>query len=123
MRSRPLSVTVAALLLALLSLTGFPVFWESLFPVEEPPPAFIIYASIILGIVGFVITVGLWLLKRWSFLATLIVVVLNIILGMPAVIDGPTPTIRALVALTIVIAVLILVLVALPTSRRALTAS
>src|SRR5215213_3875853 len=119
MRSRPLPVTVATNLFVLLSLSNFPFLWELSFPGVEEPPAFIIYAGIVLGLVGLVIAVGLWLLKRWSFLATLIVAVLNVLLAAPGVVEAPLPEIRALVAVTVLVAILIIVLMLLPSSRRA----
>jgi hypothetical protein len=42
MRSRPQAVTVAAILLVLLSLFDLPWPWMLLFPGTEEPPAFVI---------------------------------------------------------------------------------
>jgi hypothetical protein len=120
MRSRPTPVTVAAILLVLLSLTNFPWPWSFLFPGVEEPPAFIIYGGVVLGIVGLIVVVGLWQLKRWSFWATQAVSVLNILLAAPGIFEAPTPTLRAVIAVTAVVALVIMALVALPVSRRAL---
>ena len=89
MRSRPLPVTVAAILLVLLSLEDLPFPWLLLFPGVEQPPAFIIYSGIVLTIVGFVAAVGLWMLKKWSYWATIVICVLNFLLG--AVKGNPEP--------------------------------
>src|SRR5215204_5352469 len=121
MRSRPLPVTVAAILLVLLSLFDFPWSWMLLFPGVEAPP-FVIYSGIVLGIVGIVVAVGLWMMKTWSLWATVVVCVLNFLLGAPGVVMAPTAAMKVVVAVTEVAAVLIIVLVVLPTSRRALTA-
>jgi hypothetical protein len=120
MRSRPLPVTVAAILLVLLSLFDFPLPWLLLFPGVEEPPAFVIYSGYVLGIVGLVVAAGLWMLKPWSLWATIGVCVLNFLLGAPGVVMAPTAAMRATVAVSEVVAVLIIVLVVLPTSRRAL---
>jgi hypothetical protein len=121
MRSRPLPLTVAAILLALLSLFNFPWLWMLLFPgLEEEPPAFIIYSGIVLGIVGLVVAVGLWMMKKWSFWATIVVCVLNFLLGAPGVVFAPTAPLRAVIAVLEVVTVLIIVLVVLPPSRRVL---
>ncbi len=121
MRTRPLPVTVAAILLVLLSLFDFPVPWLLLFPgVEQDPPAFVIYSGIVLGIVGLAIAVGLWMMKKWSLWATIVVCVLNFLLGAPGVVMAPAAAIRATVAVLEVVSVLIIVLVVLPSSRRAL---
>ena len=118
---RPQPVTIAAILLVLLSLFNFPWPWMLLFPgLEEEPPAFIIYSGIVLGIVGLVVAVGVWLMKRWSFWATIVVCVLNFLLAAPGVVFGPTAPLRAVVAVLEVVAVLIIVLVVVPSSRRAL---
>jgi uncharacterized membrane protein (DUF2068 family) len=122
MRSRPQSVSVAAILLVLLSLCDFPWLYQLLFPMAEAPPAFIIYSGYVLGIVGLVVAIGLWMLKKWSFWATVVVCVLNFLLGAPGVVMAPGAALKAVIALTEVVAVLIIVLVVLPSARRALTA-
>jgi len=60
-------VTVAAILLALFSLMNFPGPWWYLVPgAAEVTPMFVIYSGIVLGIVGLVGAVGLWMMKTWS---------------------------------------------------------
>ncbi len=76
-----------------------------------------------LGIVGPVVAVGLWLLKPWSFWTTIVVCVLNLLLGAPGVVMAPTAALKAAIAGTEVLAALVIVLVALPISRRAFSAS
>ena len=76
---RPLSVIGAAILLVLLSQFNFSWPWMLLFPGVEEPPAFVIYSGIVVGIVGLVVAVGLWMMKAWSFWATIIVCVLNLL--------------------------------------------
>jgi hypothetical protein len=142
MRSRPPIVTVAAILLVLLSLSDFP--WISiyqlyvfsvgeqvihrlgvpfLFPMTVEPPAFILYSGYVLGIVGLVVAIGLWMLKKWSFWAAIIVCVLNFLFGLPGLLFAPGAALKAVIALTEVVAVLVIVLVMLPASRRALAAA
>jgi hypothetical protein len=120
MRSRPLPLTVAAILLVLLGLMNFPFPWWFLFPGVEDPPAFVVYSGIVVGLVGLVVAAGLWMLKKWSLRAGLIVCVINFVLGAPGVVMGPTAALRATVLVTEVVAVLIIVLVVVPSSRRAL---
>ena len=114
---------VAAILLVLLSLFDFPWPWLLLFPGAEQPPAFVIYTGLVLGIVGLVVAVGLWMMKAWSYLATIIVCVLNLFSGAPGIVFGPTAGIRVLSAVLEVVALLIIVLVMRPSSRRALEAA
>jgi uncharacterized membrane protein (DUF2068 family) len=118
MRPRPLTVTAANILLVLLSLDLLPWEWF-LGVVGEETPAWIPYAGSVLGIVGFVAAVGLWLMKKWSFWATIVVSVLSFLLAAPgAVMSGDLSPI-----VTVVLAAIIIVLVVLPTSRRAFAAS
>ena len=120
MRSQPLPLTVAAILLVLLSLMNFPFPWWFLFPGVEDPPAFVIYSGIVVGLVGLVVAAGLWMLKTWSLRAAVIVCVINLLVGAPGVVMGPTAALRATVLVTEVVAVLVIVLVVVPSSRRAL---
>jgi len=101
MRSRPLPVTVAAILMALFSVLNllFP-----LLPTEEMP-AVVVYGVGVLGVAGLVATAGLWLLRKWSIWLTIVVSVLNILAAAPGMTE------------------LVIVLVVLPTSRRAFASS
>jgi hypothetical protein len=120
MHTRPLSITVASVLLALLSLMNFPGPWWSLLAgTAGPPPAFVIYSGIVVGIMGLVAAVGLWTLHPLSLWTTIVVCALNLLLGAPGVVWGPTAAVRAAVGVTEALFVLIIVLVVLPASRRA----
>ena len=115
-------ITVAAILLVLLSLFNFPWPYELLFPGGEEPPALLLYIGYVVGIVGLVAAVGLWMLKPWSLWLTVAVSVLNFLLGLPGVLFAPGAALKAAIALTEIVAVLVIVLVMLPSSRRALAA-
>ena len=123
MRPRPLPVTVAAILLVLLSLTNFPWLYDFLFAAGEfeGPPAFILYSGYVLGVAGLVAAVGLWMLQKWSYWVTIVVCVLNFLFGLPPLLLLPGAALKAFIAVSEVVAVLIIVLVVLPDSRRALT--
>ena len=123
MRMRPLPVSVAAILLVLLSLTNFPWLYWFLFPGAEEPPAFVLYLGYVVGVVGIVVAVGLWMMKRWSLWLTIVVCVLNFLLGLPGVLFAPGVALKAFIAVTEIVAVLIVVLVMLPGSRRAFGAT
>ncbi len=124
MNLRPLPVTVAAILLVLLSLFNFPWPYELLFPGAEDPPAALLYLGYVVGVVGLVAAAGLWMLQRWSYWVTIVVCVLNLLLGLPPLLFAPAgATLKALIAVTDVVAVLIVVLVMLPGSRRAFAAT
>jgi hypothetical protein len=123
MRMRPLPVTFAAILLVLLSLTNFPWLYWFLFPGADEPPAFVLYLGYVVGVVGIVVAVGLWMMKRWSFWLTIVVSVLNFLLGLPGVLFAPGVALKVFIAVTEIVAVLIVVLVMLPGSRRAFAAT
>jgi hypothetical protein len=124
MRPRSLPVTVAAILLVLLSLFDFPFPWLLLFPGVEGPPAFVIYSGIVLGIVGLVVAVGLWMMKPWRLWSTIVVCVLNFLLGAPGVVMAPPAALKVAIAVTEVeFALIIVLVVVLPSSRRAFVAS
>jgi uncharacterized membrane protein (DUF2068 family) len=101
---------------------NFPGPWWYLFPGAEEAPVFVIYSGIVLGIVGLVAAVGLWMMKRWGFWLTVIVCVLNILLGAPGIVMAPGVVLDAAIAVQVIGFVLI-VLVVFPTSRRAFVAT
>jgi hypothetical protein len=107
---RPLPVTVAAILLVLLNLFGFPWLWMLLFPEANQPPALVLYIGLVLGIAGLIVAGGLWTMKAWSYRATIVVCVLNLLSGALGVFFGPTTGIRVLSAVLEVVALLIIVL-------------
>jgi uncharacterized membrane protein (DUF2068 family) len=119
MSIRPLPVTVAAILMALFSLMNFPGPWWYAVPGAEETPAFIIYSGIVLGIVGIVAAVGLWMLRTWGFWLTIIVSVVNILFNVLGLGMAPSATLKALITVQTIGFILIIVLVVLPTARRA----
>ena len=120
MRSRPVPVTVAAILLALCSLMSLP---GPLLPGAEGVPEVVLYSGIVLGIVGLVAAVGLWMLKKWSLWLTIVVSVLNILSAAPGVAFAPNAALQAAATIGVLVPALIIVLVVLPTSRRTLAAT
>src|SRR5215213_1552577 len=122
MRSRPPTVSVAAILLVLLSLFDFPWLYWILFPGVAEPPAFLNYLGYVLGIAGLLVAIGLWMMQKWGLWATIVVCVLNFLSGAPGVLMAPGAALKAVIVVGEVVAVLIIVLVVLPSSRRALAA-
>ena len=119
---RPPAVTVAVVLLALLSVVNMvpPSLMAS--PAEASEvPAFVTYLGVILGVVGLVAAYGLWALKRWGVWLTIILSAVNILLSVPPLLFGPTVAIQVVNIVSDVAFALIIVLVLLPASRRAYT--
>jgi peptidoglycan/LPS O-acetylase OafA/YrhL len=112
---RPLSVAIAAILLALLSLPNL------IFPLlpSEGVPAFIIYSNVVWGVAGLVAAAGLWMLKRWSMWLTIVLCVLGILSAAPGIGGAPTTFLQVLATTGVVGSALIILLVVLPNSRRA----
>jgi hypothetical protein len=117
MRSRPLPVTVAAIIQALFSLLSLP---GPLLPGSEGVPAVVLYSGIVLGVGGLVASAGLWMLKKWGLWLTIIVNVLGALSAAPGLVVAPNAALGAAALVGVLISVLILVLVVLPSSRRAL---
>src|SRR5215213_4027234 len=121
---RALPLTVAAILMALFSLMNFPGPWWYLVPgAVEATPMFVIYAGIVLGIVGIVTAVGLWMVKKWGFWLTIVVSVINILFNVFGLAMVPTMALQVAIAVQTIGFILTLVLVVLPASRHAFTAT
>ena len=111
---RPLSVTMAIVLLALLSLGNL------LTPViSEGTPASAVYLLFVMGVLGLAGAAGLWKLRRWALWFTIAVSILNILAAAPGLVFAPDPTSRALATIGVVGFALVILLVVLPNSRRA----
>jgi uncharacterized membrane protein (DUF2068 family) len=119
---RPPAVTVAVVLLALLSVVNMVPPSLMAPPAEAAEvPAFVTYLGVILGVVGLVAAYGLWALKRWSVWLTIILSAVNILLTVPPLLFGPTVAIQVVSIVSGVASALVIVLVLVPASRRAYT--
>jgi len=70
-----------------------------------------------------VAAVGLWMLKKWGWWATIIVSVINILLNLSGLAMVQSGALRAAIAVQTIGFILTIVLVVLPSARRALAAS
>src|SRR5918998_4022024 len=116
MRSRLTTVSAAAVLLAPISLLNF-LF--ALLPIEGIP-AIAPYLAVVEGAAGFVGAIGLWKLTKWGLWLTIIVSVLNMLDAVGGVVGAPNTALQVAAAITFLGFVFILVLVVLPSSRRAI---
>ena len=118
---RPLSVTIAAILLALLSVLwnlSFPL-WADAIPREEAVPAVIVYVTVVVGVVGLIGAAGLWMLRRWGIWLAIAVCVLNFLDATSGAVGAPNAALQVAAGATAVVIAVIAVLVLLPASRRA----
>jgi|SRR5215207_4291556 len=120
MSPRPLPVTVAAIIQALFSLLSLP---GPLLPGSEGVPAVVLYLGIVQSGIGLVASAGLWMLKKWGLWLTIIVNALGALSAAPGVVAAPNAALQAAAIAGVVVSALIIVLVVLPSSWRALTAS
>ena len=115
---RPVPVTVAVVLLALLSVLNFV---SPLLPTDYP--TIVLFLGGALGVVGLLAAAGLWQMRRWGLLLTIIVSVLNILLAAPGIFAEPHATGKLLAGVTTVGCALVIVLVMRSNSRRAFAAT
>jgi hypothetical protein len=92
MRSRPLPVTVATILLALFSVL---TLLSPLFPTEGIP-ADVDYLAVVVGVVGLVGAAGLWMLRKWGLWLTIGISVLNILSAAPGRSEAPNAPLQLL---------------------------
>src|SRR5215212_7897930 len=102
MHSRPLPVTVAAIVQALFSLLSLP---GPLLPGSEGVPAVVLYSGILLGVVGLVASAGLWMLKRWGLWLTIVVNVLGGLSAAPGLVAAPNAALQAAALVGVLISV------------------
>jgi hypothetical protein len=120
---RPLSVTIAAVLLALFSVLidlSFPL-WANAIPRDEAAPAAIIYFTVAVGLAGLVGAAGLWMLRRWGIWLAIAVCVINFLDAATGAVGAPSAALQVAAGTTAVVFAMIVVLVILPSSRQAYT--
>lgn len=115
---RPVPVTVAVVLLALLSVLNF---ISPLLPTDYP--TIVLFLGGALGVVGLLAAAGLWQMRRWGLLLTIIVSMLNILLAAPGIFAEPHATGKLLAGVTTIGFALVIVLVMRSNSRRAFAAT
>jgi len=113
--SRPTAIKLAVLFTILGALSTIPFFF---LPGNEDIPwgaQLFSVAGAILSLIG---AWGLWNLRRWGAILTFVVTLLNTITAIPALIERPSGWIVAGVLILTPLGIAVLVLVALPSSRR-----
>ena len=126
MRSRPQTVTVAAVLLALSSALfhlAFPLWANAVPRGGESVPSIVVLLAVAVGVAGLVGAAGLWMLRKWGIWLAIGVCVLSILDTASGVAGAPNAALRVVAAVTLVVFALVIVLVVLPASRRAFAAT
>jgi hypothetical protein len=114
---RPATLIVAIVLLVVFSLANYIPF--SIPEGAEGPPQFIMYAGYVLGVLGLIAAFGLWQRMTWGLILALVVVVLGALAALPGIFEAPTAVLRVLCVVAVAVGALIVVLLLLPSSRRA----
>jgi hypothetical protein len=109
--ARPLPVTVALVLFLLVvgNVIG------PLLPSSEGEVVF----GIVSALIGLMALVGLWLLRKWGFIATIVVAALNLLSDVPAGVAAASAPIKLLATVHALLCAAIIVLVSRPEARRA----
>jgi hypothetical protein len=115
--TRPMSVVAAVILSVLVILANFAGF--ALPTGGEEVPLIVILGSLIPGVAGIPAAIGLWLLRRWGYILTVIVTALNLLAAAPGPWLGPTVAIKIYSVAMAVASIAILALATRPEARRA----
>lgn len=117
---RPMPVTIAVVLSALLIIGGFASLALPPSSGAEKLPTFVnIIIVAILSIVGIAAAVGLWQLRRWGFVSTVILTALDLLSLLVGIAVRPSIGIKILESVGVLVCAAILVLVTRPEARRA----
>lgn len=111
--SRPGVLTIAALLLGLVSLLSLAT------PLIPGPPLPVIVLSIVTGLIGLVAAYGLWQARRWGMIVAIIVSALNVLSASPGLLAQLNLPALIGAGVTVVLSVIIIVLTVLPSARQA----
>jgi uncharacterized membrane protein (DUF2068 family) len=118
-RSRPMAVTVAIVLSVLVIVANFATPALPSGSGDYTVPTFVIVVGVILAVIGIGAVIGLWMLRKWGMILTVVVSAINLLLAAPGIVAGPSTWIKIFSAVFVLASALIIVLVALPESRRA----
>ena len=110
--ARPVPITVALILFLLVIVSNV---IGPLLPSSEGEVVF----GIVSALIGLVALVGLWLLRKWGLIATIVVAALNLLLDVPAVVAASSAPIKLVAAVHALLCLAIIVLVSRPEARRA----
>jgi hypothetical protein len=111
---RPSTVSAAVSLLVLLAgLVLLPV------PGAEAVPREVLGVAYAFAALKLVAAAGLWRCRRWAAILGFLAVLLDALAAAPGLLAAPTPALRVMAATMVLLSVAALILLALPTSRRA----
>jgi hypothetical protein len=115
-RTRPATVTAAVILGVGIQLASIPFFFV---PGADEIPPLAIVVGIVMGLLTIVACYGMWNLRRWGAIMTLVVTLLGILSSVPGLFEAPSGWIMAELVVLIPLSVIDMVLIVLPSSWRA----
>lgn len=115
---RPATVTAAIILLVIVAL-GVLIPFGGDGGDGEGIPAAILVSGYALAALKIIAGVGLWGRRRWAAILGFVAVLLDALTAIPGVFFAPTPILRVIVGIGLLLSLAILVLLVLPASRRA----
>ena len=118
---RPLPVTIAVVLHALLGLAAIvitiPEMIGGVSP-DEGPPMFIVVTSLVVGILSLVSARGAWQGKKWGQVSTIVLRALDGLGAAPGIVFAPTLALSITAIVSVILAVVVIWLLLMPVSRR-----
>jgi|GEM_PF-800559 len=118
---RPLPVTIAVVLHALLGLAAIfitiPEMTGAVGP-DEGPPMFIVVTSLVIGILSLVSAWGAWQGKKWGQLSTIVLRALDGLSSAPGIVFAPTLGLSITATVSVILAIVVIWLLLMPVSRR-----
>ncbi len=117
--TRPMSLVVA---LALLALMGVGHLFVPFVPDAAKIPAFVVYGDVVLGLIGLVAAIGLWRLKQWGLVLSLIILALNIVSAAPGMFAAPNVGLQVVTAVYALLSLVSIALLGLPSARTSFAA-
>lgn len=106
---RPTALLSALVLLLIL---GVGHLFIPFLPDAGKIPSIVVYGDVILGLVSLIAAFGLWNLKRWGIILTLIIAALNVLSAAPGVVAAPNSGLRVAATVYLVLSLVIIALMA-----------
>ena len=111
---RPTTITAAIVLLVLLGLSVLIPFSGT----DQIPQAALILGYVF-AVLKLVAAAGLWRCRKWAAILGFVAVLLDALASAPGIIGAPSAALQVYVIIAFIASIAALILLALPTSRRA----
>ena len=117
--TRPQSVTLAVAFSVLVIIANFATPLLPSGSGDDKVPTFVVVIGIMLAVLGIPAVIGLWQLRKWGFIATIVVSAINLLLSAPGIAGAPNAATKAISGVFTLVSAAIIVLAARPDARRA----